>query len=85
MDHISKMQSLSYSYVEADKKTKIAQNIEDKFQDVHRKNYNWKLSYTLLDSSQQNVALQYKASYILCVSIFEFPTNGKQIIILFIM
>lgn len=48
---------------------------------VQYRNDNWKMSYDFINTTQKNVVLQQKSTYLLCVSIFIFLINKETKIV----
>lgn len=48
---------------------------------IQYRNDNWKMSYGFINTTQKNVVLQQKSTYLLCVSIFIFLTDRETKIV----
>lgn len=48
---------------------------------IQYRNDNWKMSYDFINTTQKNVVLQQKSTYLLCVSIFIFLINKETKIV----
>ncbi|CAL7935611.1 unnamed protein product [Xylocopa violacea] len=61
------MNRISFSNAEDNDKSKYAQAVQSNFQNMTRyRNYNWKM-YNFVKSAQENVILERKSTYVLCV------------------
>lgn len=64
-----------------DSKT-YTQSVQRKLENtVQYRNDNWKMSYGFINTTQKNVVLQQRSTYLLCVSIFIFLTDRETKIV----